>query len=83
MINTWWLFDVTWVIAVISFTGSILNAKRIRAGFYFLLLSGLLDMILFFQQGWYGKVVHTVLKCGISIYGLINWGKNKNEVHDK
>ena len=60
-------------------TGSMLNARQKKAGFYFLLASGIADIILYLKCGWYGKMFFCILKNLISVFGLITWTKKERE----
>lgn len=62
-----------WVMSAVALAGTVLNAEKVRAGFWFWLVSNLFWTIYDFQVGAYAQgtlfAVYTVL----AIRGLVVW----------
>lgn len=70
---------LTWLMSAVALAGTVLNAEKVRAGFWFWLVSNLFWTVYDFSIGAYAQgalfAVYTVL----AIRGLIVWRqKEKN-----
>ncbi len=68
-------FDFTWIIAVISITGSLFNVKKNVFCFYLWALCEILCCIIDIKNKHYGRAFLDIFCLGMNIYGIITWTK--------
>lgn len=64
---------ITWVMSVIALVGTVLNAEKVRAGFWFWLISNLFWAIYDFSIGAYAQSALFAVYTALAIRGLIVW----------
>lgn len=68
---------MTWIITLISVTGSILNAKHSVYCFYIWIMSNILWIMYDLYIKLYSRALLDIFQTIICIYGIINWRKMK------
>lgn len=66
-------FDLTWVMAIISIIGSILNIKKNVICFYIWFVIDLWSMILDFKSGFFGRAFLDMFQIGVCFWGIVSW----------
>ena len=69
-------FDITWIIAIISITGSFFNIKKKAICFYFWIICEIMCMIIDLKNNQYGRAFLDLFCLGMNIYGIISWSKS-------
>lgn len=75
-----------WVMSAVALAGTVLNAEKVRAGFWFWLVSNLFWTIYDFQVGAYAQSALFAVYTLLAIRGLIVWkrgapaGKSSNKL---
>lgn len=74
---------MTWLLAIISLAGSILNSRKLIASFYVWILCnvgwGIYDAL----TGNYARVALDALQTFFCVYGIRNWRKKPNDRESK
>ncbi|MDR3179243.1 MAG: nicotinamide mononucleotide transporter family protein [Oscillospiraceae bacterium] len=77
------IFDFTWVVAIISITGTFFNIKKKVFCFYLWSICEAICFILDIQNYQYGRAFLDIFSFGMNIYGIILWTKeNRIESND-
>lgn len=69
-------FDITWIIAIISITGSFFNIGKKAICFYFWIVCEIICFIIDIQNGQYGRAFLDLFCIGMNIYGIFSWSKS-------
>jgi nicotinamide riboside transporter PnuC len=76
------IFDFTWIIAILSITGTFFNIKKKVFCFYLWTIVEMLCLILDIQNKQYGRAFLDLFSFGMNIYGIITW-TNENNAENK
>mgnify|MGYP000599421374 CR=1 FL=1 len=71
------ILDFTWIIAVISITGTFFNIKKKVFCFYLWAVTEIICLVLDIQNGIYGRAFLDLFGFGMNIYGIITWTKEE------
>ncbi len=72
-------FDITWIIAIISITGSFFNIKKKATCFYFWIVCEIMCLVIDLKNAQHGRAFLDLFCLGMNIYGIIAWFRsNKN-----
>lgn len=72
-------FDITWLIAAMSITGSFLNIKKNRICFIFWAVCEIICFFIDINNGQFGRAFLDVFCLGINIYGIFKWKDKKDK----
>lgn len=70
-------FDFTWIVAVISITGSFFNIKKIAVCFYLWAICEAFCFIIDINSQQYGRAFLDIFCLGMNIYGIVAWAKDR------
>jgi nicotinamide riboside transporter PnuC len=71
------MFDFTWIIAVISITGSFLNIKKNPVCFYLWTVCQIMCLIIDAKNQQYGRAFLDFFLIVMNVYGIVSWSKKK------
>ncbi|MDR1418198.1 MAG: nicotinamide mononucleotide transporter family protein [Endomicrobium sp.] len=77
------IFDFTWIIAIISITGTFFNIKKKVFCFYLWAIVEVLCFILDIQNKQYGRSFLDMFGFCMNIYGIIAWTKGSEEENNR
>ena len=73
-------FDFTWIIAIISITGSFFNIKKNSVCFYLWLICETMCLIIDSKNCQYGRAFLDLFCIGMNIYGILTWSKEDKNI---
>jgi nicotinamide riboside transporter PnuC len=76
------IFDITWLVALISITGSYFNIKKMRVCFVLWTICEIFCFCIDMKNGQFGRAFLDIFCLGMDIYGFLKWlkeDKNDNE----
>ncbi|MDR0724176.1 MAG: nicotinamide mononucleotide transporter family protein [Endomicrobium sp.] len=73
------IFDFTWIIAIISITGTFFNIKKKVLCFYLWAVVEVLCFMLDIQNKQYGRAFLDMFGFSMNIYGIITWTREDKE----
>jgi nicotinamide riboside transporter PnuC len=68
-----------WMIVIASLVGVVLNIHRLRACFAIWLITNTAWCIVDVSHGLYSQATLQAVYAGLSVYGLIQWGRETHE----
>ncbi len=69
----------TWVMALLSLVGVVLNIRKDKRCFYFFGIANVGWIVIDFSAGLYAQVLLFVVLTGLSIYGYVVWAREEKE----
>ena len=70
-------FDITWILTILSLTGSFLNVKKKVACFYLWAIGEVFWLILDISNRVYGRAFLDLTQLAFALWGIKEW-KDKN-----
>jgi len=77
------IFDFTWIIAIISITGSFFNIKKKVICFYLWIVCEILCFVIDVRNQQYGRAFLDIFGLCMNIYGIVIWTKEDKIQCDK
>ncbi|MDR1628547.1 MAG: nicotinamide mononucleotide transporter [Oscillospiraceae bacterium] len=72
-------FDWSWLLALLSITGTIFNIKKKVVCFYLWALGEVFWIIFDFRNGQYGRVFLDFVHLGMAFWGIHSWGEGEEK----
>lgn len=66
---------MTWILAVVSLFGNVLNSRKSVLGFYVWILCNIGWLVYDIKNGIYARVVLDIVQTILCMYGIKKWGE--------
>lgn len=75
-------FDFTWIIAIISITGSFLNVRKSVISFYLWALTEVMCFVIDFKNKQFGRAFLDTFSFFMNVYGIVTWSREKTNLKE-